>query len=41
MRDEARRRYLGKKARERVEEFFSWEAIARKTAELYREVCAG
>ena len=41
MRDEARRRYMGKKARERVEEFFSWEAIARRTAELYREVCAG
>ena len=41
MRDEARRRYMGKKARERVEEFFSWEAIARKTAELYREVCEG
>lgn len=41
MRDEARRRYMGKKARERVEEFFSWEAIARKTAELYREVCRG
>jgi starch synthase len=41
MRDEARRRSMGKKARERVEEFFSWEAIARKTAELYREVCEG
>lgn len=41
MRDEPRRRYMGNKARERVEEFFSWEAIARKTAELYREVCGG
>lgn len=39
MRDEARRRYMGKKARERVEQAFSWDAIARKTAELYREVC--
>lgn len=39
MRDEARRRSMGKKARERVEQAFSWDAIARKTAELYREVC--
>ena len=39
MRDEARRRYMGEKARRRVEENFSWEAIARKTAELYRTVC--
>jgi len=39
MRDEVRRRDMGKKARERVEKTFSWEAIARKTAELYREVC--
>jgi starch synthase len=39
MRDEVRRRYMGKEARRRVEEVFSWDAIARKTAELYREVC--
>jgi alpha-maltose-1-phosphate synthase len=39
MRDEARRRSMGEKARRRVEENFSWEAIARKTAELYRTVC--
>ena len=41
MRDEARRRSMGEKARRRVEENFSWEAIARKTAELYRVVCGG
>ncbi len=40
MRDEARRRYMGKQARRRVEEVFSWDAIARRTAELYREVCS-
>jgi starch synthase len=39
MRDEVRRRYMGKEARRRVEEVFSWDAIARRTAELYREVC--
>jgi len=39
MRDEARRRYMGKQARQRVEDVFSWDAIARRTAELYREVC--
>jgi glycogen synthase len=39
MRDEARRRSMGQKARERVEQAFSWDAIARKTADLYREVC--
>jgi alpha-maltose-1-phosphate synthase len=39
MRDEARRRYMGQQARRRVEEVFSWEAIARKTEELYRMVC--
>jgi starch synthase len=41
MRDEARRRYMGKQARRRVEEVFSWDAIAARTAELYREVCGG
>jgi glycogen synthase len=41
MRDEVRRRYMGKEARRRVEEVFSWDAIARRTAELYREVCGG
>jgi glycogen synthase len=39
MRDEARRRSMGKQARRRAEEVFSWDAIARRTAELYREVC--
>jgi glycogen synthase len=39
MRDEARRRYMAREARRRVEENFSWDAIARKTAALYREVC--
>jgi len=39
MRDETRRRYMGKQARRRVEEVFSWEAIARRTEELYRAVC--
>ena len=39
MRDEAWRRSMGEKARRRVEENFSWEAIALKTAELYRTVC--
>ena len=39
MRDETRRRYMGKQARRRVEDVFSWDAIARRTAELYREVC--
>ena len=41
MRDEARRRYMGKQARRRVEEVFGWDAIARRTAELYQEVCGG
>jgi glycogen synthase len=41
MRDEVRRRHMGKEARRRVEEVFSWEAIARKTAELYQAVCRG
>jgi glycogen synthase len=41
MRDEARRRHMAQDARRRVEENFSWEAIARKTAELYRVVCGG
>jgi len=39
MRDEARRRSMGREARRRVEEVFSWDAIARRTADLYREVC--
>lgn len=38
MGDEARRREMGAAARKRVEEEFGWEAIARKTADLYREV---
>ena len=39
MRDEARRLHMGRQARQRVEEIFSWDAIARRTADLYREVC--
>lgn len=41
MRDEVRRRHMAREARRRVEENFSWEAIARKTAELYRTLCGG
>jgi glycogen synthase len=39
MRDEARRLRMGRQARRRAEEVFSWDAIARRTADLYREVC--
>lgn len=39
MKAEPRRRAMGSAARKRVEEAFSWEAIARKTAGLFREVC--
>jgi len=38
MRDESRRRTMGAAARRRVEEMFSWRAIAEKTAAVYREV---
>ena len=41
MRDEVRRRHMAREARRRVEENFSWEVIAQKTAELYRVVCGG
>ncbi len=41
MQDPARRAAMGAAARRRVEEVFSWEAVAQRTAELYREVCAG
>ena len=40
MRDEPRRRKMAEAARRRVEEQFSWSAIARRVADLYREVCA-
>jgi glycogen synthase len=40
MRDEPRRRKMGEAARRRVEEHFSWTAIAKKTADLYGEVGA-
>ena len=39
MRDEARRRYMAREARRRVEEVFSWDAIAAKTAQVYKDVC--
>jgi len=38
MADDALRAKMGTAARKRVEEEFNWEAIARKTASLYREV---
>ena len=41
MRDEPRRRKMAEAARCRVEEQFSWTAIAKKTADLYGEACAG
>jgi alpha-maltose-1-phosphate synthase len=41
MRDPARRQEMSVAARRRVEDVFSWEAVAHRTAELYREVCAG
>jgi glycosyltransferase involved in cell wall biosynthesis len=40
MRDEPRRRKMAEAARRRVEEHFSWTAIAKKTADLYGEVGA-
>ena len=41
MRDEPRRRKMAEASRRRVEEQFSWSAIAKKTADLYGEACAG
>ena len=41
MRDRALRKAMGAAARRRVEEKFSWAAIAARTAEVYREVCRG
>ena len=41
MRDEPRRRKMALAARRRVEQEFSWHAIARRVADLYREVCGG
>ncbi len=38
--DPARRRKMGRKARERVERLFSWDAVARKTLDYYRELAA-
>lgn len=39
MRDESRRQAMSQAARRRVEDVFGWPAVARKTADLYREVC--
>jgi glycosyltransferase involved in cell wall biosynthesis len=39
MGDGKRRLAMGAASRRRVEERFSWEAVARRTAGLYREVC--
>lgn len=41
MADETRRRRMGSAARRRAEEKFSWEAIARATADVYRAVVRG
>ncbi|MBU3665586.1 MAG: glycogen synthase [Chthoniobacterales bacterium] len=41
MRQPERRAAMGAAARKRVEHVFSWEAVARRTANLYREVCRG
>ncbi len=38
MRDDKLRTAMGAAARQRVENMFSWDAIARKTADVYREV---
>lgn len=38
MRDDKLRSAMGPAARRRVENMFSWDAIARKTADVYREV---
>ena len=38
MRDEKRRLAMGAAARQRAENVFSWDAIARKTAGVYREI---
>jgi len=40
MRDEPRRRKMAVAARRRVEEEFSWSAIAHRVVDLYREVCS-
>ncbi|MFZ4483409.1 MAG: glycogen synthase [Chthoniobacterales bacterium] len=40
MRDDTRRAAMSVAARRRVEHVFSWGAVAHRTAELYREVCA-
>jgi starch synthase len=39
MRDGPRRRRMGAAARRRVEEKFSWDAIAKQVAEVYGRVC--
>jgi len=41
MRDGALRTKMGVAARSRVEEKFSWAAIAARTAEVYEAVCRG
>lgn len=38
MKNDGRRTAMGAAARRRAEDVFSWEAIARKTADVYREV---
>jgi glycosyltransferase involved in cell wall biosynthesis len=40
LRDEALRERMAVAGRKRVEEHFSWTAIAEKTAELYRTLIA-
>ncbi len=39
--DPERLRQMGKRSRQRVERFFSWASIARRTSDFYREIGAG
>jgi len=38
--DPERRRHMGRQARQRVERFFGWPSIARRTCEFYKELAA-
>jgi glycogen synthase len=39
--DPGRRAEMGRRSRERVERFFSWSSVARRTFEFYRELVGG
>ena len=41
MANESLRKQMGKAGRRRVEEHFGWDAIARRTVELYGSLLAG